>query len=38
MEAEGKAVLVGTGSFMVDRAQALEKLMRFALPDPAWGC
>ncbi|TBR17398.1 hypothetical protein EPO15_16975, partial [bacterium] len=37
MEADGKAVLVGTGSFMVDRAQALEKLMRFALPDPAWG-
>lgn len=37
MEAEGKAVLVGTGSFTVDRARALEKLMRFALPDPAWG-
>lgn len=37
MAPEGKEVLVETGSFTVDRARALEKLMRFALPDPAWG-
>lgn len=37
MEPDGKDVLVETGSFTVDRARALEKLMRFALPDPAWG-
>lgn len=36
MGPDGKDVLVETGSFTVDRARALEKLMRFALPDPAW--
>lgn len=37
MATEGKEVLVGSGTFLVDRARGLEKLMRFALPDPAWG-
>lgn len=37
MPTEGKEVLVGSGTFLVDRARGLEKLMRFALPDPAWG-
>lgn len=36
MAAEG-AELVGAGVFKVDRARALEKLMRFALPDAAFG-
>ncbi|MFA5137756.1 MAG: hypothetical protein WC728_00890 [Elusimicrobiota bacterium] len=31
---DGTAVLVGTGSFRIDRKQALSKLMRFQLPDP----
>ena len=36
MAAEGEE-LVGAGVFKVDRARALEKLMRFALPDAAFG-
>jgi hypothetical protein len=28
-------IFVGTGSFLVDRKQALDKLMRFQLPNPA---
>lgn len=31
---EDEGVLVGTGAFLVDRAQALDKLMRFQLPEP----
>ncbi len=31
---ESVEVLVGTGSFKVDRSRALEKLMKFQLPDP----
>ncbi|MBI3298447.1 MAG: hypothetical protein HYZ75_09810 [Elusimicrobia bacterium] len=30
-----REVLVGSGVFKVDRERALEKLMRFALPDPS---
>ncbi|MBI5595306.1 MAG: hypothetical protein HY928_04370 [Elusimicrobia bacterium] len=36
MGPEGET-LVGTGAFTVDRARALEKLMRFALPEAAFG-
>ena len=32
--AAGGGVLVGSGSFVVDRQRALDKLMRFQLPDP----
>lgn len=32
---EHEGVLVGTGSFLVDRGEALDKLMRFQLPEPA---
>jgi hypothetical protein len=34
MSAE-EGVFVGSGSFLVDRGQALDKLMRFQLPNPA---
>jgi len=32
---EDEGVFVGSGSFLVDRKQALDKLMRFQLPNPA---
>jgi hypothetical protein len=32
---EPEGVFVGSGSFLVDRRQALDKLMRFQLPNPA---
>ena len=37
MGAEDGERLVATGVFKIDRARALEKLMRFALPDPTLG-